>query len=124
AVAFDIVHHVTLVSYWMPSFLALLPLPFVWGPVGGGESAPPQFWLSFSARGKTYELARQVARALFQLDPFVRLTARRADCAVGTTEETAQRLRALGCRASAVLPPIAISAEDTRPIEARRRAAP
>src|SRR5207302_2919126 len=30
AVAFDVVHHVTLVSYWMPSFLALLPLPFVW----------------------------------------------------------------------------------------------
>ena len=47
-----------------------------------------------------------------------------ADCAVGTTEETAQRLRALGCRATAVLPAIAISAEDIRPIEARRRAAP
>jgi hypothetical protein len=26
-------------TYKMPSFLALLTVPFVWGPVGGGESA-------------------------------------------------------------------------------------
>ena len=40
SVRFDLVHHVTFVKYWMPSFLAALPVPFVWGPVGGGESAP------------------------------------------------------------------------------------
>src|SRR4029077_18913154 len=37
-VRFDLAHHVTLVIYWMPSFLSFLGIPFVWGPVGGGDS--------------------------------------------------------------------------------------
>lgn len=24
----------SLIRYWMPSFLALLPAPFIWGPAG------------------------------------------------------------------------------------------
>ena len=43
SIRFDIVHHVTFVKYWIPSFLSRLPVPFVWGPVGGGESAPGAF---------------------------------------------------------------------------------
>src|SRR5512141_2006914 len=31
-VHFDLVHHVTFVNYWLPSFMALLPVPFIWGP--------------------------------------------------------------------------------------------
>ena len=54
-VGFDLVHHVTFVNYWMPSFLSLLPPPFVWGPVGGGESAPKAFYRTFSWRGRLYE---------------------------------------------------------------------
>ena len=49
-VRFDLVHHVTFVNYWLPSFLALLPVPFVWGPVGGGESAPKTFTRPSHAR--------------------------------------------------------------------------
>ena len=37
-VGFDISHHVTFVKYWAPSCLAWLDIPFIWGPVGGGES--------------------------------------------------------------------------------------
>lgn len=39
-IGFDVVHHVTFVKYSTPCFLSLLPVPLVWGPVGGGESAP------------------------------------------------------------------------------------
>ena len=42
-VGFDLTHHVTFVNYWLPSLLPLLPVPFLWGPVGGGESAPVGF---------------------------------------------------------------------------------
>jgi glycosyltransferase involved in cell wall biosynthesis len=97
-VGFNLVHHVTLVNYWMPSFLALLPVPFVWGPVGGGESAPRAFRRCFSLRGKVYEILRDLARSLGQLDPFVRLTAQRAALGLATTPQTEKRLRALGCR--------------------------
>ncbi|MBZ5672031.1 MAG: glycosyltransferase [Acidobacteriia bacterium] len=102
-VGFHLVHHVTFVNYWMPSFLALLPVPFLWGPVGGGESAPRAFRRCFSLRGRLYEVLRDLARSLAQLDPFVRLAAQRARVGLATTEETAVRLRGLGCRKVMVL---------------------
>jgi len=98
SVGFNFVHHVTFVNYWMPSFLVLLPIPFIWGPVGGGESAPRSFWRCFSLRGKAYEFLRDLVRSLAQLDPFVRLAARRAAVGLATTPQTEERLRALGCR--------------------------
>lgn len=97
-VGFDLGHHVTYVKYWSPSFLSLLSVPFVWGPVGGGESAPKAFWQDFSLRGKAYETLRDLARWLGEHDPFVRLTAQRSILARATTEDTAERLRKMGAR--------------------------
>jgi glycosyltransferase involved in cell wall biosynthesis len=97
-VGFEIIHHVTVGKYWMPSFLALLPVPFIWGPVGGGESAPRAFWWSFSLRGKIFELARDLACKMGECDPFVRRTARKAALGLATSEQTAARLRKLGAR--------------------------
>lgn len=113
-IGFDLAHHVTFVNYWMPSFLALLPVPFVWGPVGGGESSPSSFWASFSLRGKIHELARDLARTLARFDPFVRLTARRSALALATTEDTASRLRALGCKRIAILPESGLTQDEIR----------
>jgi glycosyltransferase involved in cell wall biosynthesis len=111
-VHFAIGHHVTFVNYWLPSFLGLPPVPFIWGPVGGGESAPRAFWRSFSLRGRVYETLRDLARSLGQLDPFVRLTARRAAVGVATTEETAVRLRGLGCQKVIVFSSVGLPEEE------------
>lgn len=94
-IKFDIVQHVTYVKHWSPSFLALLPHPFIWGPVGGAEAAPKPFWEDFSRRGKIYETLRELAQGFGERDPFVMLTARRSALALATTEETAARLRFL-----------------------------
>ena len=77
-VRFDLTHHVTFVKYWAPSLLVLLPIPLIWGPVGGGESAPLAYRRDFSIRGKIHEIARDLARALSERDPLVCLTARRS----------------------------------------------
>ena len=61
-VRFDLVHHVTFVRYWAPSFLCFLGVPFVWGPVGGGESAPRSFWRGGGWRSVLYEASREIAR--------------------------------------------------------------
>ena len=112
-VGFDVVHHVTFVKYWAPSALAFLKgVPFVWGPVGGGESAPLPFWPTLGFRGILYEAARTLARALGELDPLVRLTARRAALALATTPETANRLRKLGAKRVEVLSEVALSEEE------------
>jgi glycosyltransferase involved in cell wall biosynthesis len=101
---FDIIHHITFGQYWVPSSLVLLPVPFVWGPVGGGESAPPGFWWDLCRHGKVYEVFRSLIRGLASLNPLMRLSARRSRIAIATTTQTALRLRKLGAKLVEVHP--------------------
>jgi glycosyltransferase involved in cell wall biosynthesis len=102
-ICFDVIQHVTYVKYSSPSFLCLLPVPFIWGPVGGAESAPKPFWQDFNNKAKVYEIARSLARRIGELDPFVQMTARRSVLTWVTTEDTAKRVRALGANNVAIL---------------------
>lgn len=90
---FDVVHHVTFVKYSSPSFLSLLPPPFIWGAVGGGETAPVEFWQDFNWKSRLYEILRLTARWLGEKDIFTRLTAKRSAIAYVTTEDTAKRVQ-------------------------------
>jgi glycosyltransferase involved in cell wall biosynthesis len=119
-VGIDLVHHVTFVNYWKPSFSALLPVPFIWGPVGGGESAPKAFWNDFGFRGKVYEAARELARWLGEHEPFVRIDARRSVRALATTEETATRLRKLGAKNIRIYPESGLSEEEIERLGRRK----
>ncbi|HYE95583.1 MAG TPA: glycosyltransferase [Rubricoccaceae bacterium] len=107
-VGFDLAHHVTYAKYWAPSALAGLPVPFIWGPVGGGEATPRAFYGWLSRAALRYERARDVAQALMRREPNVRRTARRAAFAFATTEETRAEVRRLGARHVEVLPGIAL----------------
>ncbi|MDF5728061.1 MAG: glycosyltransferase family 4 protein [Rhizonema sp. PD38] len=97
-IGFDLIHHVTFGNYWTPSFLSLLPIPFVWGPVGGGESAPLSFRSDFGLKGVVYETVRDIARTLGEQNPFVRLTAQRSSLVLVATQETATRLQKMGVK--------------------------
>jgi glycosyltransferase involved in cell wall biosynthesis len=108
----DIVHHVTLGAYWKPSFLALLPVRFVWGPVGGGEKIPRGMRSALGIKGKIREILRDIAQRCGGLDPFVRLTARKAELVLAATPETQERVRALGARRVAVLSHVGLPAEE------------
>ncbi|HMJ22478.1 MAG TPA: glycosyltransferase, partial [Terriglobales bacterium] len=109
---FDLIHHATFGTYWLPTFVALLPTPFVWGPVGGGETAPSAFFKSFSFRGKLYERTRKLAQRIAERDPLVRLTVHRAAIALATTSETANRLVELGCRNVHVFSQVGIRSDE------------
>jgi glycosyltransferase involved in cell wall biosynthesis len=111
-IGFDVTHHVTFGKYWTPSLLALLPAPFVWGPVGGGESAPRAFWADFSVRGRVYEGLRDVGRWLGERDRLVRLTARRSVLALAKTESTAERLHRLGAARVRILSDVGLPATE------------
>lgn len=97
-VAFDLIHHVTYGRYSAPSFLSMLPVPFIFGPVGGGESAPSPFWQDFNFKNKQYEILRNVARWTGEHDPFVQATIKRSQVAIVATPETSERLERLGAR--------------------------
>jgi glycosyltransferase involved in cell wall biosynthesis len=109
---FHVVHHVTFGTYWLPSFLSLLPVPFVWGPVGGGESSPRGLRHSFSLTAITYEIRRDCARLWGKLDPFVRMTARRSSVVWATSEETQKAVRALGRPTVSVLCQVGLPSEE------------
>ena len=106
---FDVAHHVTFVKYSNPSFLSLLPMPSIWGPVGGGETAPEPFWQDFSWKNKIYETIRLAARRIGEQDPFTRLTAQRSKIVYATTENTAKRVNLMGATAVQVSSAIALS---------------
>ena len=111
-IGFDVIHHVTFAKYSNPSFLSFLPIPFVWGPLAGGESAPSEFWQDFNCKAKVYETARNLARFLGELDPFVRFTAKRSSIIQATTEETAQRLHKMGIKDVGVVAAIGLPQQD------------
>jgi glycosyltransferase involved in cell wall biosynthesis len=108
-VGFDVTHHVTFVRYANPSFLVFLPIPFVWGPVGGAESAPWSFWVDFTWKNKFYEIARLAWRSLGEVDLFTHLTSRQSKIAYAATVETAQRLKMLGANHVEICPAIGLS---------------
>jgi glycosyltransferase involved in cell wall biosynthesis len=97
-VRLDLTQHVTFGRYWAPTALAYISAPFVWGPVGGGETAPPAFRRDFDRRGRAYEFLRHRARRCGESAPSVRRAARRTALGLAVTEETRARLLAIGTR--------------------------
>ena len=109
---FDLAHHITVCRYWMPSFLSLLGIPFIWGPVGGGESAPKSFWPGLGLAGAWLEVVREVARFIGGHDPLLRLLAKRVTLGVGTTHETARAMAKLKVPRLEVCTQVALTASE------------
>jgi glycosyltransferase involved in cell wall biosynthesis len=76
---FDCVHHVTFVGVRAPSFMGLLGLPFVLGPVSGGESVPRALRVGMTKAARCRESVRDFANRSIQADPVMRSSFRRAE---------------------------------------------
>lgn len=58
-IGFDLVHHVTFGTDWMPAGVLGVPaVPTIWGPVGGATRMPWSAWRWVGFRGLAEELAR------------------------------------------------------------------
>ena len=89
---FDVAHHVSWGTVSAPPKLWRLPIPFVWGPLGGGQTAPAAF-RDFFGRAWPKEAARNFRVRLAPSLPPVRRAARRSELVLATNRETAQILR-------------------------------
>lgn len=69
---FDLVHHVTFVSAWLPSFMGRLGIPFVWN-AGTTATIPPAFLRFMSSTSTVYEAGR-IARIRLALPATRRVT--------------------------------------------------
>jgi glycosyltransferase involved in cell wall biosynthesis len=74
AAPFDLVHHVTWVSFRQPSFMGRLGIPFYFGPVAGGDEIPAGYARNFAAKQKVVEVVRGIANRLVRYDPLMRMT--------------------------------------------------
>jgi glycosyltransferase involved in cell wall biosynthesis len=113
-VSFDIVHHLTFGNDWVPSFLAFLPVPFVWGPIVGARSASKVFRQSFAWKARMQEHARVWVRRLSRVDPLQRWAAHRAALGVAATAEARAHLLRLGFKNVAVFPSVGVSLPDVQ----------
>lgn len=89
---FDRVQHVTFASFRQPSFMGGLGIPFLFGPVGGGEAMPAAFHKGISFVGRVAEASRDLGNALIAYDPFMHYTFSRAQTIACTTPETLVRI--------------------------------
>jgi glycosyltransferase involved in cell wall biosynthesis len=89
---FDVVHHITLVSFRGPSFMGGIGIPFIFGPVGGGETTPRRLRNSFNFSGRSLEMLRDLANIIVKFDPFMNYTFSTASLIACTTNETLERI--------------------------------
>jgi glycosyltransferase involved in cell wall biosynthesis len=89
---FECVQHITFVSFRQPSFMGGLGIPFIFGPVGGGEAMPPQFRRNIPFLGRLVEAGRNIGSSLVAFDPLMRLTFSSAHKIACATEETLVRI--------------------------------
>lgn len=85
---FDCVHHITFVSVRQPSFIGLLGIPFVFGPVAGGESAPWKLRAGYGLKGWLKDALRDFFNFMVCLDPMMHLTFSTATRIFATSSQT------------------------------------
>jgi glycosyltransferase involved in cell wall biosynthesis len=96
-VGFDIAHHVSWGSASRPPLLWRLPIPFVWGPVGGGQVAPNAFHSYFGSWWRREKLRTGFVRAA-RFRPVLHNAARRAALVLATNQETRRMLEDAGAK--------------------------
>lgn len=89
---FDCVHHVTFVGVRQPSFMGNLGIPFIFGPVGGGEKAPRKLRRGYGWRGQLADLFRDVTNYLIKFNPLMLHTFNKAYQIYVTSEQTRKLL--------------------------------
>lgn len=85
---FDLVHHVTFVSIRQPSFMGWLGIPFIFGPVSGGDSIPAKLRFGMGWRGWLHDLLRDAANCGVRFDPLMWITFSSARAIFVTSEKT------------------------------------
>ena len=87
---------VSYARYWMPSPLSNLDIPFVWGPVGGGESIPAAFLSRYTLKGRGFEALRDMMRRFGESMKMAQSNAKRSHLALANTVESANRMKMMG----------------------------
>lgn len=92
---YDVAHHVTVGSLHHGSMLWRLPIPLVYGPVGGGQTAPASYWRYFGRDWPTETLRTALTGPLLRLNR-CRNTVRHSAVTLVNNSATAAACQRLG----------------------------
>lgn len=95
-VSFDVAHHVSWGSLLWGSPLSRLPIPYIFGPVGGGQVAPRGYRRYLGRRWFKELLRSGVVRWVLPINPLTRRTAKAAHLVLAANTETLQLVERLG----------------------------
>lgn len=87
-VKFDIAHHLTFSPMYSPPLICLLPVPFIWGPIGAGEAIPRQYFPLFTRAQRIRERVRWLIRVASRYNPLICYAFSKAVLIVAATSET------------------------------------
>ena len=87
-IKFDYIHHVTFVSYRIPSFLCFLNIPFIFGPVAGGEEIPSNLITNFDFKSKLKEYLRFLNNKFVNYSPILNMVFNKSIKIITTSNET------------------------------------
>lgn len=77
-VKFDYSMHLTFGSFWMPTFLPFFNIPFIWGPMGGGDGVPKSYIKTFPLKQRVMQRLRYVLNYTSFINPLVVFPSRKA----------------------------------------------
>lgn len=92
---FDVVHHVTYGSIHVPSQLWRVGIPVVFGPVGGGQTAPSSMLMYFGVT-KRAEWLRTILTKALPYSPLHRAWLRKMSAVLATNRDTLELIHSMG----------------------------
>ncbi len=117
---FDLALHLTVCTWRLPPQLYRLGIPFVWGPMGGGEAIPWKLRRVLDWRGRIGEAVRDLFQIISRFDPLVRRSMRRATRLLAVNADTGGLIRRYFSREAELFPVVGIEEEGLLPSREHR----
>jgi glycosyltransferase involved in cell wall biosynthesis len=121
---FELAQHLTYGVFRHPSFLYGLGIPFIFGPLGGGEDAPAALKKSLRGRGGRSEGWRVMANQFARWDPLLRRCLARSSLILVKTPQTRSALPRPFRKRAVVYPEIGIDAPEDQAVTQRKPGEP
>jgi glycosyltransferase involved in cell wall biosynthesis len=87
-IKFDFIHHVTFVSIRIPSFLCFYNVPFIFGPISGGDKIPIQLRKKFPYLLMIKEFIRDINNYFIKISPLINVVFLKSHKIYVTSEQT------------------------------------
>ena len=124
---FDVVQHLSYVRYWTPPMLALLKVPFIWGPIAGHEPSP--IALRYGLMARLRGVLRLLSIGIANCNPFLWYVARESTVTLVCSKEMRDHAKKLGARETIITIPtppledvLELAKSTTGPVEIRDKA--